>query len=109
MKTIVINIPDSVDLSEQEARMTLAASLYDQGKLSLEQAASITGFNPDAFLVMREEFEALNEPIDNYSFQDEIDRAWEIEIKKRLADIESGRATLIPGEEVHAKARKLLK
>jgi predicted HTH domain antitoxin len=108
MKTIVINIPDSVDLSEQEARMTLAASLYDQGKLSLEQAASITGFNPDAFLVMREEFEAINETPNDYSAQDEYEQAWDKEIRKRLADVESGRAELIPADVMVNNVRKLL-
>lgn len=35
--------------------------------------------------------------------------AWELEIERRVAEIESGSATLIPAEEVHAQARRLIR
>jgi putative addiction module component (TIGR02574 family) len=84
-----------------------ASSLYDRGKLTLEQTASITGFTPETFLVMMDESESLNESINDYSIHEEIEQAWEIEIQKRLADVKSGRTKLIPGDEMFNHVRKL--
>lgn len=108
MKTIIIDIPDSVELSDYEVKMTLVSRLLEQGKLTHQQAASMTGFTPEAYLVMMDEFESLNESISDYSVQVEIERAWEIEIQKRLADVKSGRAMLIPADEMFSNVRKLL-
>ncbi len=49
MKQLVLNIPDALDLSEQEAAMLLAAMLYEQGRLSLGQAAEVAGLPKRAF------------------------------------------------------------
>jgi putative addiction module component (TIGR02574 family) len=38
----------------------------------------------------------------------EVEAAWEKEIRRRVAEIEAGTAKLIPSEEVHAKARRIL-
>ena len=38
----------------------------------------------------------------------EVETAWEKEIARRVAQIESGEATLIPAEEVFSKARRLI-
>jgi putative addiction module component (TIGR02574 family) len=40
--------------------------------------------------------------------QDEIDKLWSIEAEKRVADIDSGKVKMIPGEEVFDKIRKRL-
>lgn len=40
---------------------------------------------------------------------EEIEAAWDAEIKRRVADIESGTAKLIPAEEVFAEVRRLIK
>jgi predicted HTH domain antitoxin len=45
MKKLVLNIPDSVDLDERELVMTLASKLYEEGKLSLGQAADLVGLS----------------------------------------------------------------
>ncbi len=37
----------------------------------------------------------------------EVEAAWEAEIKRRIAAYGSGEATLIPAEEVFAKARRI--
>lgn len=37
-----------------------------------------------------------------------IEAAWEKEIARRVARIESGKASLVPAEEVFAKARSLI-
>lgn len=38
----------------------------------------------------------------------EIEKTWGDEAMRRLAEIESGKEKLIPGEEVMARARKML-
>jgi putative addiction module component (TIGR02574 family) len=40
---------------------------------------------------------------------EEIEAAWAEEIERRLAEVESGTAKLIPAEEVFAEIRRLLK
>jgi len=50
MKTLTINIPDNVDLNVGEARLMLAAKLFEKGKLTLGQAAEIVGLSKRAFM-----------------------------------------------------------
>ena len=52
MKTLTLNIPDTVDLDNKEAAMILAARLYEQGKLSLGQAAELVGLTKKTFAEM---------------------------------------------------------
>jgi putative addiction module component (TIGR02574 family) len=40
---------------------------------------------------------------------DEIERAWNEEIERRIADLEAGKAELIPAEQVFAEVRARLK
>ncbi|MDQ3020342.1 MAG: UPF0175 family protein [Bacteroidota bacterium] len=49
MKTITLNIPDSVNLEEHEVVMIVASKLYEQGKLLVGQAAAIAGLHKRAF------------------------------------------------------------
>lgn len=45
----------------------------------------------------------------NYRLPDPaLDAEWAAEIKRRMDEIESGRAVLIPGEEVMARVRKIV-
>ncbi len=37
-----------------------------------------------------------------------IDQAWQEEVRRRLAEIDSGKAELIPGEVTRAKVRKIV-
>ena len=39
----------------------------------------------------------------------EVEAAWDVEIQRRLAEIDRGTAKLVPAEEVFAKVRSLLK
>ena len=39
----------------------------------------------------------------------EADAAWDREIERRVAEIESGGVKLIAGEDVHAEARRLIR
>lgn len=50
MKTLILNIPDTVDFDDKDAVMTIASRLYEKGKLSLGQAAEMTGLSKGAFM-----------------------------------------------------------
>ena len=50
MKTLTLNLPDTLDLDDQEAIMLLATKLYEQGKLSLGQAAEVSGYSKRTFM-----------------------------------------------------------
>ncbi|PSR52940.1 hypothetical protein AHMF7605_05070 [Adhaeribacter arboris] len=50
MKTLVLNIPDNLDLDDREATMLLATKLYEQGKLTLGQAAELAGYSKRTFM-----------------------------------------------------------
>ncbi len=39
----------------------------------------------------------------------DTEEAWEREIERRVAEIESGAARLVPSEDVHAEARRLIR
>lgn len=52
MRTIQINIPDSVDLKDYDFSMIVAAKLYEDAKLSSGQAAEIVGLSKRAFIEM---------------------------------------------------------
>lgn len=49
MKTLTINIPDSLELDSNEVAMLVATRLYEKGKLSLGQAAELVGLSKRAF------------------------------------------------------------
>jgi predicted HTH domain antitoxin len=50
MKTILINIPESLDLNDREAKMLLASRLYEKGKLTLGQGAEMVGLSKSTFM-----------------------------------------------------------
>ncbi|MDQ3635708.1 MAG: UPF0175 family protein [Aridibacter sp.] len=49
MKTLTINLPSTVEIDEKELLILLATKLYENGKLSLGQAAKLAGFSKRAF------------------------------------------------------------
>ncbi|RZK63727.1 MAG: UPF0175 family protein [Pedobacter sp.] len=49
MKTITLNLPDSLDIDAADITMYLATGLYEQGKLSLGQAADLVGLTKRTF------------------------------------------------------------
>jgi len=49
MRTITIDLPNSLELNDQEARMVFASKLYEMGKLSLGQAADLAGYSKRTF------------------------------------------------------------
>ena len=52
MRTIQLNIPDSVDLKDYDFSMIIAAKLYEDAKLSAGHAAEIAGLSKRAFIEM---------------------------------------------------------
>lgn len=49
MRTLTLNIPDSVELDDREVTMLIATRLYEKGKLSLGQAAELVGLTKRIF------------------------------------------------------------
>ena len=50
MKSITINLPDNVELTEKEAAMILAAKLYDMEILTMGRAATLAGITKREFM-----------------------------------------------------------
>jgi dienelactone hydrolase len=49
MKTLVLQIPDSLDVDDRDLAMLVSTKLYEQGKLSLGQAAEVAGLTKRTF------------------------------------------------------------
>jgi predicted HTH domain antitoxin len=49
MRTITLNMPDSFSMENREVAMLLASRLYEQGQLSLGQAADVAGLSKRTF------------------------------------------------------------
>ena len=49
MKTLTLNVPDNLDVDNKGLAMLVATSLYEQGKLSLGQAAEVAGLSKRTF------------------------------------------------------------
>lgn len=52
MKTVKLNFPDTFDIDDREITMILASRLYEDGKLSLGQAADLVGLTKRTFMEM---------------------------------------------------------
>lgn len=63
MKVLTLNIPDNLDLDNMQVAMLLASKLYEQGKLSLGQAAELAGLTKRTFAEL---LDAYNVSIFNY-------------------------------------------
>lgn len=57
MKTLIINFPDNVDITDREARLLLAAKGFEKGKLTLGQAAAIAGISKRVFVELINEYD----------------------------------------------------
>jgi len=57
MKTLLLQIPDSVNIDEQEAKKMLAAKLYEKGTLSLGQAAELAGYSKPTFMEILKDYD----------------------------------------------------
>jgi len=52
MKTLSINVPDNVEMDEKEALLIITSKLYEQGKMTLGEAAEASGLSKRAFIEM---------------------------------------------------------
>lgn len=52
MRTLQLNIPDSVERNDTELAMLIAAKLYENGTLSSGQAAELAGLTRRTFIEM---------------------------------------------------------
>ena len=50
MQTLNINLPEGVALSEKDILTAVATRLYDTGKLNLQQAAVLAGYDMSGFI-----------------------------------------------------------
>ncbi len=50
MRTIQLNIPNNIELSDYDFSMSLASKLYEDAKLSAGQAAELAGLSKRAFI-----------------------------------------------------------
>ena len=50
MTTLTLNLPKTIKLEESELVLILATKLYEQGRLSLGQAAELAGLSKRAFM-----------------------------------------------------------
>ncbi len=67
MKTLILNIPDNLDLDNREAATLLATRLYEQGKLSLGQGAELAGYSKRTFMELLANY---NVSVFNYDEQE---------------------------------------
>lgn len=49
MKTLTLTIPDSLDIDNKDLALLVSTRLYEQGKLSLGQAAEVAGLTKRTF------------------------------------------------------------
>jgi len=57
MKTLILELPDTVDINEQEAKSLLAAKLFENGTLSIGQAADLAGYTKRTFMELLSKYE----------------------------------------------------
>ena len=57
MKTLTVNLPDSLDLDNSDLSMLIASKLYEQGKLSIGQAAELAGLTKRTFAELLAKYE----------------------------------------------------
>jgi predicted HTH domain antitoxin len=50
MQTLTVELPDTVNLDVQEAKILLAVKLHERGILSLGQAAEVAGYSKRTFM-----------------------------------------------------------
>lgn len=69
MKTLTLNLPENLEVDNRELVMLLASKLYEQGKISLGQAAEVAGLTKKAFAEVLSQYDVsiFNFPASNLS------------------------------------------
>jgi len=57
MKTIHLEIPESLDINDREAKMLIASKLYERGKLTFGQGADMVGFSKSTFMELLSDYD----------------------------------------------------
>jgi predicted HTH domain antitoxin len=67
MKTFTLSLPDSFEMGSFELKMTLASKLYEDGKLSLAQAAQLVDLSKSAFMEILKDYavSVINHPAED--------------------------------------------
>ncbi|OYU94255.1 MAG: hypothetical protein CFE21_16850 [Bacteroidetes bacterium B1(2017)] len=65
MKTLTLNLPDNIDFTNNDFAMLVASKLYEQGKLSIGEAADVAGLSKRAFIELLASYEVsiFNSPV----------------------------------------------
>jgi putative addiction module component (TIGR02574 family) len=69
-----------------------------------ELARKARALSPEERIRLAEELLATVQEVDP-----QVEAAWDEEIKRRIEEIDSGKAKLIPAEDVFAEVRRLIK
>ena len=67
MKILTINIPDSLELNDREAKLLLASKLFEKGRITLGQAAEMVGLSKRTFMELLSDYDVS---IINHSVSD---------------------------------------
>jgi len=69
MRTVTLNLPENLEVDNRELVMLLASKLYEQGKISLGQAAELAGLTKRTFaeLLSKYDVSIFNYPSSNLS------------------------------------------
>lgn len=69
MKTVTLNLPEMLEIDDKEITMILASKLYEEGRLSLGQAAELVGLTKRTFMEMLGNYgvSILNHPASDIS------------------------------------------
>lgn len=65
MKSIVFNIPETMELNERDARLLFTSRLYETNRLTLGQAAEMVGLSKSTFMELISEYgvSLINHPV----------------------------------------------
>jgi predicted HTH domain antitoxin len=69
MKTLTLNVPDTLEVDNSDLAMLVSTQLYEQGKLSLGQAAEVAGLTKRTFIELlgRYNVSIFNFPVSDLS------------------------------------------
>jgi predicted HTH domain antitoxin len=72
MKSLVLDLPESVELDEKEVKTLLAAKLFEKGTLSLGQAAELAGYTKRTFMELLANYNVSVFNIDEAELENDI-------------------------------------
>lgn len=72
MKSLVLDLPEDVELDEREVKTLLAAKLFEKGTLSLGQAANLAGYTKSTFMELLGNYNVSVFNIDEAELENDI-------------------------------------